>query len=58
MAYEADYQSSDLGLWRTIDQDNCVLDEIVQSRRNTKAVKRLLQRLSKKTKIGTQTDSY
>ena len=27
-------------LWRAIDQDGYVLDEIVQSRRNTKAAKR------------------
>jgi putative transposase len=35
-------------LWRAIDQDGCVLDEIVQSRRNTKAAKRLLKRLLKR----------
>jgi putative transposase len=35
-------------LWRAIDQDGYVLDEIVQSRRNTKATKRLLTRLMKK----------
>lgn len=29
-------------LWRAVDQDGYVLDEIVQSRRNTKAAKRLL----------------
>jgi putative transposase len=32
-------------LWRAVDQDGYVLDEIVQSRRNTKAAKRLLIRL-------------
>lgn len=35
-------------LWRAVDQDGYVLDEIVQTRRNTKAAKRLLQRLLKK----------
>ena len=35
-------------LWRAVDQDGYVLDEIVQSRRNTKAAKRLLIRLLKK----------
>jgi putative transposase len=35
-------------LWRAVDQDGCVLDEIVQTRRNTKAAKRLLRRLLKK----------
>lgn len=35
-------------LWRAVDQDGYVLDEIIQSRRNTKAAKRLLQRLLKK----------
>ena len=34
-------------LWRGFDQDGYVLDEIVQSRRNTKAAKRLLTRLMK-----------
>jgi putative transposase len=29
-------------LWRAVDQDGYVLDEIVQARRNTKAAKRLL----------------
>jgi putative transposase len=32
-------------LWRAIDQDGHVLDEIVQNRRNTKAAKRVLMRL-------------
>ena len=32
-------------LWRAVDQDGYVLDEIVQARRNTKAAKRLLMRL-------------
>ena len=35
--------------WRAVDQDGYVLDEIVQSRRDTKAAKRLLIRLLKKT---------
>ena len=34
-------------LWRAVDQDGYVLDEIVQSRRDTKAAKRLLTRLLK-----------
>ena len=35
-------------LWRAVDQDGYVLDEIVQGRRNTKAAKRLLRRLLRK----------
>jgi putative transposase len=35
-------------LWRAVDQDGYVLDEIVRSRRNTKAAKLLLIRLMKK----------
>jgi putative transposase len=35
-------------LWRAVDQDGYVLDEIIQNRRNTKAAKRLLVRLLKK----------
>ena len=35
-------------LWRAVDQDGYVLDEIVQTRRDTKAAKRLLTRLLKK----------
>lgn len=34
-------------LWRAVDQDGYVLDEIVQARRNTKAAKRRLGRLLK-----------
>jgi putative transposase len=34
--------------WRAVDQDGYVLDEIVQSRRNTKAAGRLLTRLLRK----------
>ena len=32
-------------LWRAVDQDGYILDEIVQTRRDTKAAKRLLMRL-------------
>jgi len=39
-------------LWRAVDQDGYVLDEIVQNRRNTKAAKRLLTRLSKKQGVA------
>jgi putative transposase len=35
-------------LWRAVDQDGYVLDEVVQARRDTKAAKRLLRRLLKK----------
>ncbi len=35
-------------LWRAVDRDGYVLDEIVQTRRNTKAARRLLIRLMKK----------
>jgi putative transposase len=35
-------------LWRAVDQDGYVLDEIVQARRDTKAARRLLVRLMKK----------
>jgi putative transposase len=35
-------------LWRAVDQDGCVLDEIVQTRRDPKAAKRLLKRLLKR----------
>jgi putative transposase len=35
-------------LWRAVDQDGYVLDEIVQSRRDTEAAKRLLKRLLRK----------
>ncbi|EAV41001.1 transposase [Stappia aggregata IAM 12614] len=39
-------------LWRAVDQDGYVLDEIVQTRRNTKAARRLLTRLLKKQGIA------
>jgi putative transposase len=39
-------------LWRAVDQDGYVLDEIVQTRRNTKAAKRLLMRLLKKQGVA------
>jgi putative transposase len=35
-------------LWRAVDQDGYVLDEILQERRDTKAAKRLLRRLLRK----------
>src|SRR3712207_4618451 len=35
-------------LWRAVEQDGYVLDEIVRSRRDTKTAKRLLKRLLKK----------
>jgi len=35
-------------LWRAVDQDGYILDEIVQTRRDTKAASRLLTRLLKK----------
>ena len=38
-------------LWRAVDQDGYILDEILQSRRNTKAARRLLTRLLKKQGI-------
>ena len=39
-------------LWRAVDQDGYVLDEIVQNRRNTKAARRLLMRLLKKQSVA------
>lgn len=36
--------STRLGPWRAVDQDGYVIDEIVQSRRDTMAAKRLLRR--------------
>lgn len=35
-------------LWRAVDQDGYILDEIVQTRRDTQAARRLLRRLLKK----------
>ncbi|WP_153039323.1 DDE-type integrase/transposase/recombinase, partial [Pseudovibrio axinellae] len=35
-------------LWRAVDQDGYILDEILQKRRNTKAARRLLTRLLSK----------
>lgn len=35
------------GLWRAVDQDGYVLDDILQTCRNTKTAKRLLNRLLK-----------
>jgi putative transposase len=39
-------------LWRAVDQDGYVLDEIVQNQRDTKAARRLLIRLMKKQGIA------
>lgn len=39
-------------LWHAVDQDEYVLNEIVQIRRNTKAAKRLLVRILKKQKCA------
>jgi putative transposase len=39
-------------LWRAVDQDGYVLDEIVQARRNTNAAKRLLTRLLRKQGVA------
>jgi len=39
-------------LWRAVDQEGYVLDEIVQERRNTKAARRLLTRLLKKQGVA------
>ncbi|GLR46177.1 hypothetical protein GCM10007880_66950 [Mesorhizobium amorphae] len=36
------------GFWRAVDQDGSVPDQVVQTRRNTKAVRRMLTRLLKK----------
>jgi putative transposase len=39
-------------LWRAVDQDGYILDEIVQTRRDTKAARRLLTRLLKKQRCA------
>ena len=39
-------------LWRAVDQDGYILDEILQKRRNTKAAKRLLTRLLSKQGVS------
>ncbi|WP_068313729.1 IS6 family transposase [Polycladidibacter hongkongensis] len=39
-------------LWRAVDQDGYVLDEILQNRRNTKAAMRLLTRLLKQQGVA------
>jgi putative transposase len=36
-------------LWRAVDQDDSVLDEIVQAHRDTQAPRRLLVRLLKRS---------
>ncbi len=48
-------------LWRAVDQDGYVLEEIVQSRRDTKAARRLLVRLLKRQSMPPKriiTDSF
>ena len=45
-------------LWRAVDQDGYVLDEIVQACRNTKAAKRLLKRLLKKQGCPPRSDDH
>ena len=45
-------------LWRAVDQDGYVLDEIVQSRRDTKAAKRLLKRLLRKQGCPSAADDH
>jgi len=39
-------------LWRAVDQDGDILDEIVQTRHDTKAARRLLRRLLKKQSLS------
>jgi putative transposase len=39
-------------LWRAVDQDGYARDKIVQTRRNTKAAKRLLTRLLRKQGVA------
>ncbi len=39
-------------LWRAVDQDGYVLDEIAQARRDTKAAQRLLTRLLRKQGVA------
>jgi len=39
-------------LWRAVDQDGCVLDEIAQARRDTKAAQRLLTRLLRRQGVA------
>ncbi|QEL23727.1 IS6 family transposase [Bosea sp. F3-2] len=41
-------------LWRAVDQDGYVLDDILQTRRDTRAAKRLLKRLLKKQRCPPQ----
>ncbi len=41
-------------LWRAVDEDGYVLDEVVQERRDTKAAKRLLVRLLKKQGLASK----
>jgi putative transposase len=39
-------------LWRVVDRDGYILDEVVQARRDTKAAKRLLTRLLRKQGVN------
>lgn len=41
-------------LWRAVDQDDCMLDEIVQTRRTAKAARRVPTRLMKKRAMAPQ----
>ena len=45
-------------LWRAVDQAGYVLDEIVQIRRNTRAAKRLLERLLRKKRSSSQAHDH
>uniref|UniRef100_UPI0035ABBF7E DDE-type integrase/transposase/recombinase n=1 Tax=Rhizobium meliloti TaxID=382 RepID=UPI0035ABBF7E len=45
-------------LWRAVDQDGYVLDEIVQARRDTHAARRLLVRLLKKQRLDAEADRH
>jgi putative transposase len=41
-------------LWRAVDQDGYVLDEVVRGRRDTKAAKRLLNPADEEARLGAQ----
>ena len=45
-------------LWRAVDQDGYVLDEIVQTRRNTKAAKRVLTSPPEEAGLPTPADDH
>lgn len=49
-------QSQPHWLWRAVGQDGCVVDEIPQTRRNTKAARRFLARLLKQ--LGPARDGW